>query len=92
MKLVKTLVATAAVVASLGVNAAVTGSLGGGFGTFLSLSGPGTPNPGGTLSGAVSGTIVGGQVLVAVRPRSPMTCSPEPTTFRQVRSMAHPPR
>ena len=68
MKLVKTLVAAAAVVASLGANAAVTGALGGGFGTFLTLSGSGAPNSGGTLSGAVSGTIVGGSVLAADSP------------------------
>jgi len=68
MKLVKTLVATAAVLASLGANAAVTGALGGGFGSFATLSGPGTPNSGGTLSGAVSATIVGGSVLAADSP------------------------
>ena len=68
MKLVKTLVAAAALAASLGANAAVTGALGGGFGTFLTLSGPGTPNSGGTLSGAASGTIVGGSVLAADSP------------------------
>jgi len=68
MKLVKTLVAAAAVVASLGANAEVTGALGGGFGTFLTLSGSGAPNSGGTLSGAVSGTIVGGSVLAADSP------------------------
>jgi len=68
MKLVKTLVAAAAVAASLGANAAVTGALGGGFGTFLTLSGSGAPNSGGTLSGAVSGTIVGGSVLAADSP------------------------
>ena len=68
MKLVKTLVATAAVLTSLGANAAVTGALGGGFGTFLTLSGAGTPGSGGTLSGAVSGTIVGGTVLAADAP------------------------
>jgi hypothetical protein len=67
MKLIKTLVA-ASVLASLGANAAVTGALGGGFGTFLTLSGPGTPNSGGTLSGAVSGTIVGGSVLAVDSP------------------------
>ena len=70
MKLVKTLVATAAVVASLGANAAVTGALGGGFGSFLTLSGPNNalPNSGGTLSGAVNGTIEGGKVLPADQP------------------------
>jgi len=68
MKLIKTLVATAAVVTSLGANAAVTGALGGGFGSFLTLSGAGTPGSGGTLSGAVSGTIVGGSVLAADSP------------------------
>ena len=68
MKLVQTLVATAAVLASLGANAAVSGSLGGGFGSFATLSGAGTPNSGGTLSGAVTGTIVGGSVLAADSP------------------------
>ena len=68
MKLVKTLVTTAAILASLGANAAVTGALGGGFGSFATLSGPGTPNSGGTLSGAVSATIVGGSVLAADSP------------------------
>jgi hypothetical protein len=68
MKLVKTLVAAAALAASLGANAAVNGALGGGFGTFLTLSGPGTPNSGGTLSGAASATIVGGTVLAADSP------------------------
>ena len=68
MKLVKILVAAAAVVASLGANAEVTGALGGGFGTFLTLSGSGAPNSGGTLSGAVSGTIAGGSVLAADSP------------------------
>jgi hypothetical protein len=63
MKLVKTLVAAAALAASLGANAAVNGALGGGFGTFLTLAGSGAPNSGGTLSGAVSGTITGGSVL-----------------------------
>jgi hypothetical protein len=68
MKLVQTLVATAAVLASLGANAAVSGSLGGGFGSFATLSGAGTPNSGGTLSGAVTGTIAGGSVLAADSP------------------------
>ena len=90
MKLVKTLVATAAVVASLGVNAAVTGSARRGLRHLPVAVRTGHAESRGTLSGAVSGTIVGGQVLVAVRPRSPMTCSPEPTTFRQVRSMRSP--
>ena len=55
MKLVKTLVAAAAVVASLGANAAVTGALGGGFGTFLTLSGSGAPNSGGGTDSPTAG-------------------------------------
>jgi len=95
MKLVKTLVTTAAILASLGANAAVTGALGGGFGSFATLSGPGTPNSGGTLSGAVSATIVGGSVLAADSPpfadgvapgsnyltAGPVAGSPAPLTF-----------
>lgn len=66
MKLVKTLLASAALAASLGANASVTGSLGGGFGTFATLSGTGiSPNSGGTLSGPVNATIVGGTVYGA---------------------------
>jgi hypothetical protein len=67
MKLIKTLVASAAVLASFGANALVVGSLGGGFGTFLTLSSPtpGVANTGGMLSGAASATIVGGAVFAA---------------------------
>ncbi len=61
MKFVKTLLATAALVASVGASAQVTGQLGGGTGTFLALSGPQacTAVSPCTLGGTV-GTIVGG--------------------------------
>ena len=65
MKLVKTLLAAAALAATLGANASVTGSLGGGLGTFAVLSGTGLPNSGGTLSGSIVGTLVGGAVFAA---------------------------
>jgi hypothetical protein len=49
---------------SLGAQAApATGSLGGGGGTFLTLSGPGTVGSGGALSGVDTGTISGGTVF-----------------------------
>ena len=38
MNFTKTLIAAAALTASLGANAVVTGSLGGGFGPFLTLT------------------------------------------------------
>ena len=61
MKFAKTLLASAALAASFAAGATVTGSLGGGTGSFLALSGPaactvGTPC---TLGGTVA-TIVGG--------------------------------
>jgi hypothetical protein len=67
MKLLKTVLASAVLVASAGANAAVTGSLGGGLGTFATLSSPtiGVPGTGGTLSGAVTATINGGTVFAA---------------------------
>jgi hypothetical protein len=45
MKLLKTVLASAVLVASAGANAAVTGALGGGFGTFATLSGLVRPAP-----------------------------------------------
>jgi hypothetical protein len=67
MKLARTILATAALAASFGANAVVVGSLGGGIGTFATLSSPtpGVPNSGGTLSGSASATIVGGAVFAA---------------------------
>ena len=67
MKLLKTVLASALLATSVGANANVTGSLGGGIGTFATLSSPtlGVPGTGGTLSGAVSATIVGGTVYAA---------------------------
>ena len=66
MKFVKTLLASVAVAASFGASAQVTGTLGGGTGSFLALSGPAvcsavTPC---TLGGTV-GTIVGGSTYAA---------------------------
>ena len=61
MKLVKTLVASAALIASFGANALVTGSLGGGYGTFLSLSSAG-------LSGGSVATLSGGTVYTNDQP------------------------
>jgi hypothetical protein len=67
MNFAKSLVAAAAIAASCGANALVTGSLGGGVGTFAVLSSPtpGVAGTGGTLSGAVSATISGGAVYAA---------------------------
>lgn len=62
MKLVKTLLAAAALAASLGANALVVGTLGGGAGTFLALS-PSGPCGACTLGGI--GTISGGQIYAA---------------------------
>lgn len=62
MKFLKSLVATTVVITAVGANAAVVGSLGGNTSTFATLSGPGTFNSGGTLSGNASATIVGGTV------------------------------
>ena len=66
MKLARTILAAAAVAASFGASAAVTGQLGGGTGSFLALSGPAactalTPC---TLGGTVA-TIVGGTTYAA---------------------------
>jgi hypothetical protein len=65
MKLSRSLLALSAIAFSLGAHAAATGSLGGGTGTFLTLSGPGTTGSGGTLSGADTATITGGTVYSA---------------------------
>jgi len=62
MKFRKTLLALSALAISFGANATVSGTLGGGLGTFLTLSGPGTTGSGGTLTGSVDGTITGGTV------------------------------
>ena len=56
----KSILAAAALCATMGANAGVTGSLGGGYGTFLALASTGAHT--GTLGGTV-GTIVGGEVL-----------------------------
>ena len=61
MKLVKTLLATAALAAAVGAQAAVVGSLGGGFGTFLDLSSAG-------LSGGSVATLSGGTVYTSDQP------------------------
>ena len=66
MKFIKTLFASAAIVASFGVSANVNGTLGGGYGTFLTLSGSGLVGSGGTLDGI--GTISGGTVYTADQP------------------------
>jgi hypothetical protein len=63
MKLVKTLVAAAAIGSAFGAQALVVGTLGGGAGTFATISGPPVMNGGGTLTGSVTGTIVGGEVF-----------------------------
>ena len=70
MKLVKTLFASVALAASLGAQAQVTGSLGGGTGTFLLLSSPAlcTLAVPCTLTGSVNATIVGGTVLNSDQP------------------------
>lgn len=61
MKLSKTLLAVGALCASIGANAQVAGSLGGGFGTFLQLSSAG-------LSGGSVATRTGGTVYTADLP------------------------
>ena len=70
MKLVKILFASVALAASLGAQAQVTGSLGGGSGTFLLLSSPAlcTLAVPCTLTGSVNATIVGGTILNADQP------------------------
>ena len=70
MKFGKTLFASVALAASLGAQAQVTGSLGGGSGSFLLLSSPAictavTPC---TLTGVVNGSIVGGTILNSDQP------------------------
>src|SRR4051812_47918891 len=66
MKIMKTVIASAALLAAAGANATATGALGGQFGSFGTLvSGGPQQNDGGTLTGPVTGTIVGGQVLLA---------------------------
>ncbi|MES2992636.1 MAG: PEP-CTERM sorting domain-containing protein [Pseudomonadota bacterium] len=61
MKFSKIIIASAALVAAFGVNAQVTGSLGGGYGTFLELSDAG-------LSGGSVATLTGGTVYTDDRP------------------------
>jgi PEP-CTERM motif len=61
MKYSKSLLATAALIASFGAHAQVTGSLGGGTGTFLSLSSAG-------LSGGSVATLAGGTIYTQDQP------------------------
>jgi hypothetical protein len=61
MKISKTLLASAALVASFGASAQVVGSLGGGTGTFLELSGGG-------LAGGTVATLSGGTVYTEDKP------------------------
>jgi PEP-CTERM motif len=61
MKISKLVLAAAALCASLAANAQVAGSLGGGFGTFLSLSSAG-------LSGGSVATLSGGTIYTADQP------------------------
>jgi len=61
MKLAKTLLASAALAATVGAQAAVVGSLGGGFGTFLDLSSAG-------LSGGSVATLSGGTIYTSDQP------------------------
>jgi|KBSMisStaDraftv2_1062788.scaffolds.fasta_scaffold69159_3 hypothetical protein len=68
MNFVKTLLAAAAVAASCGANAVVTGALTGGAGSVASLNcnGPcGVAGTGGSLSGSITGTFTGGAVYAA---------------------------
>lgn len=70
MNIVKSLLGTVALAASLGAQAQVTGALGGGYGTFLLLSAPATctlVTPC-TLTGDVNATIVGGTILNSDQP------------------------
>jgi hypothetical protein len=57
----KSMLSTAALLAAFGANAQVTGSLGGGYGTFLELSTAG-------LSGGTVATLAGGTVYTADQP------------------------
>ena len=59
--MMKTIIAAAALCATMGANAQVSGALGGGFGTFLQLSAAG-------LSGGSVATLSGGTVLNADQP------------------------
>ena len=61
MKIAKTILATAALLAAFGANAQVAGSLGGGYGTFLDLSAAG-------LNGGSVATLSGGTVYTADQP------------------------
>jgi hypothetical protein len=61
VKFSKIIIASAALVAAFGANAQVTGSLGGGYGTFLELSDAG-------LSGGSVATLNGGTVYTDDRP------------------------
>jgi len=66
MRLMHAATLAVALAAATGAQATVSGSLGGEYGTFATLSGTGVvPNSGGTLSGATSATIVGGTVFAA---------------------------
>lgn len=68
MKLLSSLVAAAAITACIGAHATVTGALGGGSGSFLTLSGAGTVGSGGSLSGGATATITGGTVYTSDEP------------------------
>ena len=61
MKFIHTVVAAAALAASLAAHADVSGSLGGGYGSFLSLSSSG-------LEGGTVATLLGGTVYTSDRP------------------------
>jgi hypothetical protein len=61
MKLARTLLASAALAATVGAQAAVVGSLGGGFGTFLDLSSAG-------LNGGSVATLSGGTIYTSDQP------------------------
>ena len=69
MKFSKTLLAAAALVASFGANAQVAGSVGGGYGTFLTLSSTGSNTGllGGTY-GITGGTVYGSDQTFASIP------------------------
>ena len=79
MKTSKIFLAAAALCAAMGAQATVVGTLGGGFGTFGTLSGPSPAfNSGGTLTGSVSATIVGGAVLTTDNPSADDVLAGEP--------------